>query len=437
MTSAPISDTPTSTIADRAIRTALARAVDSPQLANSARLQAFLRYVVDQSLQGRGQQIVGKIIAQDVYGRTPEDGSDNIVRVDARRLRRALAEYYGADGQSDPVRIHIDKGQYAPRFERVQEDPPSAPVPTARPARRRQIAITATLAVTLCCIGLWAALRTPPSPAPQDNSEQERMALAEKSMATLQAANLSLKASELLFPLADVDHQRTATDLFRNAIRIDPGYADSYAGAAHSLSTLALLSPDAETRQTLLNDATQMAHRAVDLDPTSGWSISSTAWLAFASRDYTRALELSERAASLSQQDGRVLDYHALILILTGDFAQAQRVSDPDIPRKTMGLHQAHRNIHGVASFHLGDYDTAIKSFDAAIALGGPVSELTLVFKASSEQARGNTKAAKRLLQSLTDTWPDFRPDLALRGLYADPAHANQVLNVLEEIGRN
>ena len=110
------------------VQAALKKIVDGPQFSNSPRLQAFLTYVVEESLQGRAEGIVGKIIAQDVYGRDPADGSDNIVRVDARRVRRALAEYYSADGQFDPLKIHIDRGTYAPRFERcaIPADPTDA-----------------------------------------------------------------------------------------------------------------------------------------------------------------------------------------------------------------------------------------------------------------------------------------------------------------------
>lgn len=447
MTSAPFGQTPVTAKVENAIRAALARAEDSPQLENSARLQAFLRYVVEQSLRGRGDQIVGKIIAQDVYGRAPEDGSDNIVRVDARRLRRALAEYYGAEGQDDPIRIHIDKGQYAPRFEDTQDaatddSTPDAQAETGTESEtelgawpRRNALVGAAVLAALILAGGWAVLRSSPETAPPDNAAQERMALAEKSMATLQAANMSIKASELLFPIADIDHQQTATELFRKAIRIDPEFADGYAGAAHSLSTLALITPDPDMRQSLLVEASQMAERAVNMDPTSGWSISATAWLAFVTGDYPRAKQLSERAYLLSDQDGRVLDYRAMILLLTGDFAQAQQVADPDTPRKVMSLHQAHRNVYAVASLHLGQYDRALRSIDAAIALGGPVSELSLVYMASAKQAKGQTQEAKRLLAELAQTWPAFRPEIALPRFYANPEHANQVLDLLIQAG--
>jgi adenylate cyclase len=41
---------------------------------------------------------------------------DTIVRTEARNVRRRLARYYEEEGQSDPVRIELPKGGYAPHF---------------------------------------------------------------------------------------------------------------------------------------------------------------------------------------------------------------------------------------------------------------------------------------------------------------------------------
>jgi TolB-like protein len=42
---------------------------------------------------------------------------DPLVRVEAARLREKLREYYGTDGQSDPIRIELPKGTYTPHIE--------------------------------------------------------------------------------------------------------------------------------------------------------------------------------------------------------------------------------------------------------------------------------------------------------------------------------
>lgn len=426
---------------EKSIRIALQNILQSPQLSGSARLQGFLTYVVEQSLQGNPEEIVGKIIAQDVYGRQPADGSDNIVRVDARRLRRALSDYYATHGEDDAVVIHIDSGGYVPRFEFREGDKDTSKPNKLRLAQFRiPIAAISLFAAALLVWSIGRGIDFSPSPDSADINMpgrvvQERNALAAKSMATLQASNMATKASEMLFPIADVKLQTAALKLFEEAIRIDPAYAGGYAGAAHSLSTLAILAPDLTQRQHLLQDASLMSGTAVDLDPTDGWSISSKAWLAFASGNFENAKTLADRAYLLSDMDGRVMNFYALILLLTGNFEKAQKISAPDAPRRATGSNRANLNLHGVASFHLGDYETAVSSFDSAIASGAPVSELTLLYKAASYQANAHTAEAQKLLTELSRTWPMFQPEVALSKFYASREHVDVVLEQLRAAG--
>ncbi len=47
-----------------------------------------------------------------------DQDSDSIVRVEANRLRRRLAEYYQGEGAANRLHITIPVGQYVPRFGR-------------------------------------------------------------------------------------------------------------------------------------------------------------------------------------------------------------------------------------------------------------------------------------------------------------------------------
>ncbi|PRY23549.1 hypothetical protein CLV78_10438 [Aliiruegeria haliotis] len=440
-------DDPNEAVPEMSIRVELDRILRSAAFANADRLKAFLSYVVEESLAGRGHRVAGKTIAHDIYGRAPDDGSASIVRVDAGRLRRKLSEYYEGEGAGDPVRIHIDSGGYAPRFEAME---PSAATPIlegqpheASPQPRGDLPWLLIGAVVLALVVLVGVLlvrwqRTSEVTPPSDHSFQnqtERSALAERSTATLQASNLAEQASGLLFPIADVNHQKLATSMYREAIRIEPDLSDGYAGAGHSLGTLALLAPDAGVGADLLREAGAMADRAVNLAPRSGWSQSAAAWVAFANGDYERAVDLSRLAVSLDDMDGKTLDFHGVILGTTGHFAESADVSAPARPRNDRGRHPAHLNIHGVANFHLGNYETALASFNAAIEEGGPVGQLTLMYKAAAHQALGDTAAAKALLTELQATWPAFRPDVALKRFYQHPEHAEQVLAMLVAAG--
>ncbi len=102
-----------------AIREQLGRILKSPPFHGSQRRQRFLQYIVTETLAGRGDRLKGYNVAQEVFDRDEafDSNVDPIVRIEAARLRDKLREYYEAEGQSDPVRIDLPKGTYAPHIE--------------------------------------------------------------------------------------------------------------------------------------------------------------------------------------------------------------------------------------------------------------------------------------------------------------------------------
>ena len=74
------------------IQVSVQRLLNSDEFVDSARLVAFLRYVVDQKLAGHEDNIKAKTIGMDVYGYTVDEIEDreSVVRVDAGRVRRKL-----------------------------------------------------------------------------------------------------------------------------------------------------------------------------------------------------------------------------------------------------------------------------------------------------------------------------------------------------------
>ena len=104
--------------ADDLIRAALDRLTADERLRMSDRNRRFLRFVVDEKLGGRAERIKSYTIAVDVFGRADDfDGAaDPIVRIEATRLRSALASYYEGPGAQEPVRIVLPKGGYVPEF---------------------------------------------------------------------------------------------------------------------------------------------------------------------------------------------------------------------------------------------------------------------------------------------------------------------------------
>lgn len=101
-----------------AIRVQLSRLKENPVFIGSDRLVDFLQFIVEATLDNRAATLKEAVIGNAVYGRNPpyDPRIDSTVRVEARRLRRKLDEYYVGVGKSDPIRIGLPIGGYVPSF---------------------------------------------------------------------------------------------------------------------------------------------------------------------------------------------------------------------------------------------------------------------------------------------------------------------------------
>jgi TolB-like protein len=108
-----------------AVRAELERVLASEGFVNSERLTRFLRFTVEKTLAGEGDQLKEYLLGVEVFdrGATFDPRMDPIVRVEARRLRAKLEEYYAGAGHSTEVRIACPKGSYVPVFEPANAKP--------------------------------------------------------------------------------------------------------------------------------------------------------------------------------------------------------------------------------------------------------------------------------------------------------------------------
>jgi hypothetical protein len=101
---------------DPVIRLALEGVVASRAFSTSERLRRFLRFIVEETLAGRGTDLKEYVIGTSVCDRRPDfdPRADPVVRVEARRLRSRLADYYAEEGRSATVVFGVPKGGYVP-----------------------------------------------------------------------------------------------------------------------------------------------------------------------------------------------------------------------------------------------------------------------------------------------------------------------------------
>lgn len=155
------------------IRLQLDRLLASEGFANADRMSGFLRFVVERSLAGESDRVKEYTIGVEVFDRGEgyDPRVDSIVRVEARRLRAKLDEYYSREGQSDPVVIRMRPGSYVPLIELrppASSSSTDGPKPTTRQARQwwpvgLGLGLAAVaLGLVAARSGLWATSPVPP-----------------------------------------------------------------------------------------------------------------------------------------------------------------------------------------------------------------------------------------------------------------------------------
>src|SRR5215470_8009308 len=131
----------------------LEKVLASAEMCRSKQLCQFLRFTVDEVLQGHGSELKEYAIAVGVFkrGREFDPGADPIVRVQARRLRAKLDRYYRAEGRDDTIRIEYPVGSYSPVFTRRQfsQESPRLPSPLPAASHSKQIAVLPFLNVSM------------------------------------------------------------------------------------------------------------------------------------------------------------------------------------------------------------------------------------------------------------------------------------------------
>jgi hypothetical protein len=100
------------------IRQELHRIINSSPFRDAYRLTSFLSFIVEMTLAGNGNKLKAYTIAVEALGRGTDfdPQTDPIVRVEAVRMRQALARYYSGIGRDNPLVIEVPRGSYVPAF---------------------------------------------------------------------------------------------------------------------------------------------------------------------------------------------------------------------------------------------------------------------------------------------------------------------------------
>ncbi|HEX5227710.1 MAG TPA: tetratricopeptide repeat protein, partial [Bryobacteraceae bacterium] len=333
------------------IADALAAVLRSPNFRGSKRRKSLLKYLVDNTLAGKGQQLKEFNIGVDVYGRDPasyDPRIDPVVRVEISRLRSKLKEHYETDGRDEPVRIELPKRSYEVFFHAAGNGSAEAPVRSRR-ISGKWIAVAAAILLLAAVTAFAFHWGTQSSIA--SASSKSRPVDPEVADLMLKARARRAEGTREAFDQAVI--------YLNDAIRRDPKYADAYADLAGCYAAAAV--NFASKPLDYAAKAKAAAATALQLDPASARAYSALG-LVDSSVFLNWKLGESElrQAIRLSPRNPVAHSHLRAVLAAEGRFAEA--VAEAKAAADLDPLTAANIGI-GLTYYVARDYDKALAEF--------------------------------------------------------------------------
>jgi len=184
-----------------------------------------------------------------------------------------------------------------------------------------------------------------------------------------------------------------AVTAFRQAIALDPDYADAYAGLAMAISFTSESTTDPNVRAALQRDAMGAAMKAVELGPELGDAYAARGYLRAADEwDWKGALADLQKAVILQPKDARNQLRYGYVLAILGRLPDAEKallsgtLSDPQFAPVWYWL--------GRIRAARGNYEGAMLAFERTLAINADYEAVPRA-RAVVELVRGNAAKAR------------------------------------------
>jgi hypothetical protein len=289
-----------------AVRAELETVLKSPGFARNDRLSRFLRFIVEQQIEGRYEELKESVVGVEVFCRKPDYDTklDPVVRTEARRLRARLSEYYQGAGAGDRVIIDLPKGGYVPAVrlaEHVPQATTSGPESTpSRSLRWRLVSLALTGAAIALATVTWMLFGPP----------------RRTQMAKSPAYDLYLRArtAETQRGLSGAE---VSIELFEHAIAKDPKFAPAYAGVAAMVAARSGFDRfDRAERAEMIAKGWAFAKEALRLDPRLPDGYDAVAMMQAREAQWNHAEFNFRLAIELAPSDPLWHDHFAMFLLM-------------------------------------------------------------------------------------------------------------------------
>jgi tetratricopeptide (TPR) repeat protein len=375
----------------------------------SPRLQELLTYIVEESLAGRAGRIKGLTIAKAIYSvdENFDSEANSIVRVEAGRLRRRLAEYYMTAGTDDPIIVDIPKGSYVPRFTQnpktvaVSKSGQNQPWPAA--PNKYFWLITFVLFIIIGLALSWRYFVDPEGSSTDNKSVDTLQVQAQQSEALV----LFQQAFELMMPPEDGVRLSASKDLFERVIEIDSNFSGGYAGKSIALSFQVIFIKSKYPSDDLAASLT-MAKQSIEIEPENALGYAALSLTLALSGETDLALANVRRTLTIQPHDPRATTITSAALIISGNPQLAIDLLLGVIQLNPNNARTPYLNLLGIAQYVTGNYVGAMESFEKNLAQGGPKGPHMDVFQAATYSQLGKDFEALAIVEKLQRTSPDY-----------------------------
>jgi len=284
----------------QAITAALEKILAGEVFRKSRQLSRFLRFAVENALLDNPGSLKESVLGMEVFDRGPDfdPRTDPIVRIDARRLRARLSQYYESEGIADSIRIELEPGSYVPRFRSNRST-------AGRPGVLRRIVL------------------------PKETGARTILGLLRKGKQQLD--------------LLSVEGSVKGAGFFRNAVIAAPDNALAHLGLAATSMSMALLM--GESPRLALSRARTHVARALELDPAlvDGHAASGILQVVMdydfrgAKETFVRALRIKPDAAAVRR--AHAMFYLAPVGLLAEAADEIRRLAESEPFSARVGYH--------------------------------------------------------------------------------------------------
>ncbi len=198
----------------------------------------------------------------------------------------------------------------------------------------------------------------------------------------------------------------SAREMFEKVIELDPEFAGGYAGVSSMLSLGAIFSHKDESAA--IERAADLAHKAIAVDETFGWSYTALAMALLHRKRYEEATAAAREAVERQPNDADAHCYLGLILGLGGQYAEGVTSLNQALRINPQFVYGPYLNLRALAQFLAGDYGAAIESFRENVNRGGPVGPPALCWTAAACTALDRRDEAGELTDRLRAEFPQF-----------------------------